>query len=363
MILQMKPFFGDEEKKALCDYMDSDPWITEFNKTTEFENLIKTFTKAKHCIVVNNGTVSLTLAALACNIKPGDEVIIPNYTMIATANSIKLLGATPVFVDVESNSLCLDYSKIEEKITKKTKMMIIVSANGRYSDTSFNVYKKLAVTYGLAIVEDSAQALGSFYPNGSHIGSLGDIGSFSFSMPKIISTGQGGALITNDDILANKLRKLKDFGRESGGNDYHSSIGYNFKFTDIQAVIGIEQMKKLEKRMKRKKEIFLKYQDNLKNNKNISIFSHNLSHTTPWFIDCRVNNRKNLIDYLASKKIQTRPMYPPINKQPCYGQTNNSFPISQSIGENGLWLPSFVQLTDDNIDTVCNRINSFYEEK
>ena len=135
-IMQMRPWFGEEEKKAVCDYMNEDGFITEYKHTKHFEDLIASYTNAKHCIVVNNGTISLSLAAMAAGIKAGDEVIVPNYTMIATPNSLKLFGAVPVFVDVEPETLCLDLSLVEKAITNKTKGIILVSANGRYPKKS-----------------------------------------------------------------------------------------------------------------------------------------------------------------------------------------------------------------------------------
>jgi len=358
-IMQMRPWFGEEEKKALNDYMSEDGFLTEFKKTEEFENLIAKFTGSKHCIVVNNGTVSLTLAAIAAGIESGDEVIVPNYTMIATASSMSMIGARPIFVDVEPSSLCIDIDKIEEKITTKTKAVIVVSANGRYPSAGIDKIKSLCQHYDLILIEDAAQSLGSTYEDGTHIGLKGLIGSFSFSAPKIISTGQGGALITNNDEVADKLRLLKDFGRSAGGSDIHHTIGFNFKFTELQAVVGIAQFQKLADRVKRKKDIYRRYQKNLKNISEINFFDHNFKTTAPWFIDCRVSNRLGLQEFLKKKNIGTRVMYPPLNSQIAYA-TDESFPVSEEIGLNGLWLPSMAQLTDLNIDYICECISEFY---
>ena len=358
-ILQMEPWFSVEEQSALNNYMEHGGWITEFKQTEIFENTIADYTGAKHCIVVNNGTISLTLAALSCGIKAGDEVIIPNYTMIATPNSIQMYGAIPVFVDVEPTTLCLDIKLVTEAITSKTKAIILVNANGRYPVSGINAIEDLCDQHNLILIEDSAQALGSFYPDGRHMGTAGKVGSFSFSAPKVISTGQGGALITNNDDIAYKLRRLKDFGRSGGGNDIHDSIGYNFKFTDLQAVIGIEQMKKLQWRVDRKKEILNQYQMNLNNTKQVKFFDQDLEYTTPWFIDSLVEDRNSLMEFLKDKNIGTRMMYSPINKQKVYKCTGEH-PISNIIGENGLWMPSSSQLTNDEVQYVCECVNSYY---
>ena len=360
--MQMKPFFGKEEKKAISDYMDEGGFLTEYKRTKEFEEMIANFTGSKHCVVVNNGTVSLTLASLVLGIEYGDEVIVPNYTMVATPNSVKMFGAKPVFVDVEPETLCLDIEKVKKAITKKTKAIIFVSSNGRYPSSGIDSFESLCNEKGIFLIEDAAQSLGSFYPDGRHIGKAGIIGSFSFSAHKIISTGQGGALITDDDEFAKKLRKIKDFGRTTGGNDIHDTIGFNFKFTELQACIGIEQMKKLNSRIERKKEIYDIYKKNLKNVKEIRLFKNIKSTTAPWFIDCLVERRNHLMKYLEAKGIGTRVMYPPLNDQKAYNEKGD-YPVSKNVGDKGLWLPSYVQISNDEITYICKNIISFYEEK
>ena len=358
-IMQMRPFFGDEEANAVFAYMKSDAFVTEFKKTTEFEDRLAEFIGVKHCIATNNGTISLTLAALALGISPNDEVIVPNYTMIATPNSVKMIGAKPVFVDVDRDNLCLDLALFEAAITDRTKAVILVSANGRYPNFDLNLFREICKINNIQIIEDAAQSLGSFFPNNSHIGTFGKIGSFSFSAPKIISTGQGGCLVTDDDQIASKLRKIKDFGRSGGGTDVHDSIGYNFKFTDIQAVIGLEQLKKLPKRIERKKEIWLRYAENLTNIDEVKVFKHNLDCTAPWFIDVVAENRKELSNFLHLSNIGSRVMYPQINKQLAY-RSDEVFPVSKLIEEKGLWLPSMVQLENSQIDYICNKVSEFY---
>lgn len=358
-IMQMRPLFGAEEKAAICSYMDEDGFITEFNRTKMFEHQIAEFTGAKHCIVTNNGTVSLTLAALSVGITAGDEVIVPNYTMVATPNSVKLFGATPVFVDVDNTTLCLDLEKTRAAITSKTKAIMLVSANGRYPAAGIATFEKLAADHNLVLIEDAAQALGSFFPDGRHIGRAGLVGSFSFSAPKIISTGQGGAVITDCDDTAAKLRRLKDFGRAQGGTDIHDMVGYNFKFTELQACIGIEQMKKLPERVDRKKIMIQTYRKHLQDLSQVKLFDNNDTVTAPWFIDAIVDRREELASYLKDHNIGTRVMYPPLNAQKAYQVTGN-YPVSEWVGANGLWLPSSVQLTDDEIAFICERIRAFY---
>jgi len=358
-IPQMEPWFGREEERAVSEYMASGGWITEFKKTEEFEQAIASYTGAKHCIVVNNGTVTLIMAAIACGIKPGDEVIVPNYTMIATPNAVSILGATPVFVDVCPETLCMDLDKLRSAINSKTRAVMCVTANGRSPKPGVKAFADLCEEFGVALIEDAAQSLGSYSIEGQHLGTIGLVGSLSFSSPKIISTGQGGALLTNDDEMALKLRKLKDFGRSGGGLDIHDSIGYNFKFTDVQACIGIEQMKKLPTRIGRKKVIYSLYKSLLDGVSQVSFFSQDLEHTVPWFIDVTVEDRENLSSFLKNRNIGSRVMYPPIHQQKAY-QAAGSHPVSEMIGQKGLWLPSAAQLTDDQIHYICSMIREFY---
>ena len=278
-INQMEPSFDEKEQNALAEYMGSGGWVTEFQKTRQFENMIKEYTGSKYCWVTANGTVSLSIALMACGIGVGDEVICPDYTMIATPNSAELIGAKAVFVDVERDTLCMDFEKMKSAVTPQTKAVMLVSINGRYPSK----YEEIAAycqERHLSLIEDAAQSLGSFY-KGMHIGRLGKIGSFSFSMPKIITTGQGGALITDDDELNDKIKKLRDFGREKGGIDHYLIKGWNFKFTDIQAVIGIEQMKKIPARVKRKKEMGMLYDSLLAGIPGVEVIKTNYQYTSP----------------------------------------------------------------------------------
>ena len=359
-INQMEPWFDNQEQEALNKYMGEGGWVTEFKKTFEFQDLIKEFTGAKHCFVVNNGTISLTIMAMAAGIKAGDEVLVPNYTMVATPNSLKMFGAEPKFVDVDPKTLCISLEEIKKNVSSKTKAVFLMNANGRYP-SDINEIVSYCKNNNLILLEDSAQALGSFYPDGIHQGRKGIAGSFSFSAPKIISTGQGGAIITDDDELAYNISRLKDFGRSGGGNDVHEMIGFNFKFTDIQAVLGIVQMGKLDWRVNRMKEIYARYKNNLSNIEEIQFFEQDLQNTTPWFIDVKAVKRDDLMTFLKLNNVGSRIMYPPINKQQAYN-VDGEHVVSNEIGVFGLWLPSSSKLTDEQIDFTCDKIIDFYEK-
>jgi perosamine synthetase len=362
MIPQYEPLFNREElKNELSNYVISEGWFTEYKNTEEFENKIKEFLGVKYCSLVNNGTISLSLALLAGDIKPGDEVLVPNLTMIATANAVRLIGAIPVFVDVSPENLCMNLLEANKKISPKTKALIYVTLNGR-SEHPLDI-QKFCANNSLFYISDDAQSLGSSYCCGLNVGTFGDIASFSFSMPKIISTGQGGALVTNDDYFGNKIKKLKDFGRISGGLDIHEEFGINSKFTELQAILGLNQFKTITERIKRKKEIYSLYFDYLKDIKKIHFITTELYYVTPWFVDIYVEQKKELQEYLNSKEIKTRSIYPPLNTQKCYLEHYDlSFPISNEFSNKGIWLPSSLTLTNENIEYICNKIKEFYNE-
>ena len=361
-IPQYEPLIGYLEKKNVCEYMGNPGFLTEYKKTEEFEIKIAAFLKTKYCIVVNNGTISLSLALLALGIKPGDRVIVPDMTMIATPNAVKLIGAEPIFVDIDDN-LLLDFKKAEEVIdVYKVKAVIFVSLNGRSFGSNAWKYIWDWKSRGIKFIDDAAQSFSSKNYEECYIGTRGcDIGSFSFSMPKIITTGQGGCLVTNNDDLAKRLRQLKDFGRSGGGNDIHETFGINSKFTELQAVIGLSQLEDIDFRIRRKKEISKLYRKNLKNISEIKFIEDNFGYTVPWFIDIFIDEPHQLANFLKTCGINTRRIYPPIHKQEAYSSINDwSYPNTEKYASRGLWLPSSLTLTDSNIDFICSKIKEFY---
>jgi perosamine synthetase len=358
-ILQMEPWFDEKEADALYSYMKSGGWVTEFKKTREFEEMIAKYVGAKHCSVVANGTVSLTLALLACEVGVGDEVLVPDYTMVASANAVAPTGAKVIFVDINEKNLCMDFDLMKKKVTSKTKAVILVTINGRYPE-EIEEFVTWCHSKNIKVVEDAAQSLGSF-KDGKHLGMFGDVGSFSFSAPKIITTGQGGALVTDNDQIMERIKKMRDFGRAESGSDHYLTMGWNFKFTDIQAVIGIEQMKKLAWRVERKKIIYNLYRKNLIGINGIDFIPTNLDNTSPWFIDVVIGGgrRENLINYLKSKGIGTRVFYPALHSEPVYG-LSGSYPVAERFAKEGLWLPSASKLSDAEINFVCEEIKNFF---
>lgn len=354
LLLQSQPNFGEEEAIACYNYMKPGTnFVTEFKQTEHLEKMICETTGAKYCVMTTSGNMALVLALMALNLPKGSEVIVPNYTMIASVNAIQFLGLRPVLVDVDSTTFTLNLETIRNHVTENTSAIMHVSLNNRHTD--IQAIQEFCAQNKIVLLEDAAQSLGCV-TQGKHFGTFGSIGCFSLSTPKIISTGQGGFCITNDATLADRMTKIKNFGRAMGGIDIFEVFGINMKFTDIQAVIGIEQMKKLPARVRRMREMYDLYYKNL--HTCCKMLTPQEDTWIPWFIDCFVNQRDELMAWLKTHNIQTRATYPEIHKTPMYTQ-DLDLPVSKFVSAHGLFLPSHTLLTDAQIIHICNLIQLF----
>lgn len=353
-IMQHRPTFEKEEADATYKYMLEDSFITEYKKTDELEKMIAKYLNCKECIMTTSGTCAIILSLMSLDLQIGDEVIVPNYTMIATVNAIKMLKLKPVIIDVDKDTFTINLNTIKKYVTDKTKAIIHVSLNNRYKNMTELV--NYCTEQNFYLIEDSAQSLGCRI-NGKNLGTFGNIGCFSLSSPKIISTGQGGFCVTDDEILAKKMRMIKNFGRRESGKDNFEVFGINLKFTDLQAVIGIEQMKKINYRVKRMREIFDLYYNELKDV--VEIRPPLNDEWIPWFVDILTDKRTELITFLKKHKISTRPVYGEINKTKMY-YNKDIFVNSQYVSKNGLFLPSYITIKDGDIKHICKLIKLFY---
>lgn len=363
-INQIEPSLGEEEKRELMSVIDSG-WYTEASKTRQFEKKFAEFVGSKYACAVTSGTAALFIGLRALGIGKGNEVIVPDLTFVASPNSVVMTGAKPVLVDIETKSLNLDLKRLENLINRRTKAIMPVDYNGR--STEMAQLHELASKKGLFLIEDACHAIGSYY-DGKHMGTLSDVGVFSFSTPKIITTGQGGMIVTNDKQTYQRCMAIKDFGREVGTKKYmrkafeHPILGYNFKFTEFQAAVGLAQMRKLRDRITMKKKMLKKYMDLLSNVKEIEFVKTDLKKITPWMIDILLESKhkKNkLIEYLEKKQIGTRIFYPPIHRLGLYKSNDSRYEIASDISDRGLWLPSSVSLSERQIEVVCREINHF----
>jgi perosamine synthetase len=358
-IPQIEPWIDDNELKHLKRLIDN-KYVVENELTKEFENMVKESTGAKHAISVSNGTVALYSCLLSLNIGPGDEVIVPNLTFIATANSVIMAGAKPIFCDVDYNTMCIDPNQIESLLTERTKAIIPVHLYGESAD--LYKIKEVCKKYNIKIIEDAAQGVGVLY-DGKHVGTFGDLGILSYYGNKTITCGEGGIILTNDDDLAVKCYRLKNHGRDKKGVFIHEHIGFNFSFTEMQAAIGISQMEKLDRIIFRKKQIHDKYVSELSNIDDLSPQKFG-GLTTPvhWFTSFLTSRKKELSDFLLKNNIQTRDFFYPLSLQPCFNIKNsNSYENSIKLYNNGISLPSSYNLTDEQQDYIIECIKKFYK--
>lgn len=357
-IPQYEPTIGQEELKGLQEVVAAN-WISEGPKTKLFERMVADFLGVEYVVSVSNGTLAIAVACMALDIGEKSEVIIPDLTMAGTANGVILSGAAPVFVDVMED-LTMDPEEVERKINKKTRALIPVHLNGRASDMT--ALSRLSRKYNLNIIEDAAQAFGSKLSS-KYLGTFGDVGCFSFSVPKVVTTAQGGMLVTRNKYLYQKILKLKDQGRRERGKDIHDTIGFNFRFSDIQASIGIAQMKKLNTNLRRKKAIYSTYLKLLNDISQIKFVETDLGETVPWFVDIYLEKRAGLIKYLAKNRIGTREIYPAMHTHKAYRRFTSKkelFPSAQKYSSMGLWLPSSMKLTNKEINKICLLIKKFF---
>ena len=364
-ISQIEPWLGEEEKKELLEVIDSG-WFTEHKKTRELERQFAAFVGSPHATLVTSGTVALYVALKALGVQHGHEVIVPDLTFVASVGAIEACGARPVLVDIERETLCLDLEQTEKAITKQTKAIMPVHFNGRSPDMARLL--KIAGNHGIPILEDACHTTGC-WQKGKHLGTFGEIGAFSLSTPKIITTGQGGVLVTGRKALADRFVMLKDFGRDMSKKHEmahafeHQTVGYNFKFTEFQAAVGLAQMRKLEWRVRRKRQIFALMRELLREVKQVEFLDMDLEETVPWFNDCLLadaNNRPGLISHLESRTIGTRVFYPPIHRLPAYSNFRGNWPVSEELSPRGLWLPSSSFLSDEDVVRVCRAIAEYF---
>jgi len=359
---QLTPFVGNEELENLKLVIEKQ-WITEGPFSQEFLELIKEKTGAKYAVLANNGTLALFIALKALGIKEGDEVIVPDFTFIASATSVYFTGAKPVLIDVDKETLNIDVNQIEKLITPKTKAIMPVHVYGQAADMDPII--EIAKKYNLKVIEDAAQGYGVFY-KGKHTGTIGDVGTISFFADKTITMGEGAVVLTNNEDIYNTLKLLRNHGRPNSGTFIHPFLGMNFRITDMQAAVGVAQIKKFDTINKIKQDNFNYYVEKLKNIKEISILEvQEYSNFVPFRFNILSDRLNELMKYLEDEGIQVRGFFYPLHRQPCFSYLNhkeNDFPVSNQLYEKGLSLPVFPGLTKEQINLVCDSIINFYKK-
>lgn len=365
MIIQIEPWIDEQEMRALKRVVDS-TYVTEWKLTEEFEQSTKELTGAKHAIAMCNGTAALFCALRALGVGPGDEVIVPDMTFIATANAVILAGATPVFCDVRADTFCMDVTSAEKIVTSKTKAIIPVHLYGQSAD--MDAIAGFAKKYRLAVLEDAAQGVGVKFKN-QHVGTFGEIGILSYYGNKTVTCGEGGVVLTNNDELARACYRLKNHGRDKKGVFVHDYIGFNFSFTEMQAAVGVAQMHKLPRIIQRKKEIYDRYNKELAPVRALEkcAFDARTTHPVHWFTSFSCDEIDSFTEFLRSREIQTRRFFYPLHKQPCYTNypqfIRTSLDGSSRAYDRGISLPSSFNLTEENQGIVIETILEWYESR
>ena len=316
----------------------SSGWIGEGPHVKEFERQIAALMGKKYAVSTTSGTVALSLALMAVGIKPGDRVVVPDYSFVATANAVKLVGAEPCLVDIDYDTLCMSGSAIEDAIAQcKPKCIIAVHFNARV------MVPEHYTRFGLPVIEDAAAALGV------ESAGYGIMTCVSFSVPKIITTGQGGMVLTDDPDLATSLRQFKDHGRTEHGGIHHHVIGYNFRITELTAALGLAQLKKYGYFRSCKKASYEAYDSKL------PVVKSDL----PWFAMVRVPNLGECINHLAEAGIEAKQLYLPIHRQGAYSHpalSDDLFPNSIKAAETVLTLPSSATLAPEQAERIATTL-------
>ena len=356
------PVIGNQELKNIQKVLKMN-WPNEGHFTEIFEKKIEKLLKVKYAICVTSGTIGIFLALKAIGVTEKDEVIVPDITFGATAMGVKLSGAKITLVDVNKNDLNFNLKELQKKINKKTKVIIPVHISGRAAE--MDTLKKIAKKNKLYILEDAAEALYSKYKN-KFLGTIGDLGCFSLTASKAITTGQGGIIVTNKKKLYQKIKLLKNqgiLGRSDGGDVKHITVGYNFKYTNLQAAMGLAQLSTLKKRAHKLKNINRLYKKKLKDVKNLEFLKYNFSGgEVPLWTDVYASKKRDeLIKFLKSKGVICRKYWYPLHYQKPFKESNKKYKISSSIYKKLFWLPSSSNLSNREISYVCDLIKKFYK--
>jgi perosamine synthetase len=358
-----QPLLQGNEKKYVLDCLDS-TWISSKGKyIAEFEEQFAQYIGMNHAATVTNGTLAIHLALLALGVGTDDEVIVPTLTYIASVNAIRYTGATPVFADSEREYWQLDPKEIKRLITPRTKAIMPVHLYGGACDMPAII--EIAREHNLFVIEDCAEAIGTKYGD-KRVGSFGDIAAFSFFGNKTITTGEGGMVMTNDETLYNRCIHLKGQGLAQYRQYWHDVIGYNYRMTNICAAIGLAQFENIDRIISKKLQVVEWYKKYLSENKYISIHKErNGTFHTYWMCSILVDDPKDrdlLRDYLDKAGIETRPLFYPVHTMPMYSEKYQRLRNAEWIGWRGINLPSYPELTEEQIKYICEKINEYYLE-
>jgi perosamine synthetase len=367
-----KPYLGKEEAQNAYDTILTN-WVTQGPRVQEFEEKFAAYVGAKYAVALSNCTTALHLAMIVAGIGEGDEVICPSMSYIATANSIKYVGAKPVFAEIDPLNYNIDVKHAASLITPKTRAILIVHQIGLPAD--INAFKELCNKHKLHLIEDAACAAGSSY-NGKKIGSHSDLVCFSFHPRKVITTGDGGMITTNNEEFYNRIKLLRQHGMSVNDRVRHNSktviiedhleVGYNYRLTDIQAAVGIKQLEKLDKIIEDRTKIAVRYLDAFKDIPFIRLPHVPAGSVTNWQSfsiylrpDCPVK-RNDLMQYLLDEDISTRRGVMTTHRESAYNKEYRtlSLPVSEDAADNSIIMPLYVPMSDEEIGYVIQKFRA-----
>lgn len=381
MIPYGKQYIDDEDIEEVIKVIKS-PFLTTGPKVSEFEDALCQYTKARYACAVSNGTAALHIACMSAGIKEGDEVITTPMTFAASANCILYCGGKPVFADIDEDTWNIDPLKVEEKISKKTKAIIAVDYTGQAA--KLDELKSICTRNGLFLIEDASHSIGTKY-KGNYVGSIADLTTFSFHPVKTITCGEGGAVLTNDKTLDNKMKLIRSHGitrdesllsqKPYGGYNEQIELGYNYRMTDIQAALGISQLKKIELFSKRRKEIVHQYNEAFSRIPELILQKEIAeSDTTRHLYVLRFNTemlrggRKEIYEALSAEGIGLQVHYLPVYLHPYYknlGYKKGLCKNAEALYEEIITLPLFYGMSDEDVSDVIKAIKkvvSYYRK-
>ena len=363
MIPVNEPLITEREIELVLDCLRSG-WISSAGKyLDQFESRWSAYCGMDHGIAVSNGTTALELAVALLDLQAGDEVILPTFTIISCAQAIVRNGGTPVLVDGDPRNWQMDVSRLEEKITPRTRAIMVVHIYGHPVD--MDPVLELADRYHLTVVEDAAEAHGAEY-KGRKCGGLGDIGVFSFYANKLITTGEGGMVLTRSAVLAEKARSLRNLCFQKSRRFLHDRLGYNFRMTNMQAALGVAQLERMEEIVDRKRAIAHSYSRRLGELPMLMLpVEEPWAKSVYWVYGILLDessgmNAATLADMLHRRGIETRPFFLGMHEQPVFHRMrlflDEKYPVAERLAEQGLYLPNGTGITDAQIDQVCEAL-------
>jgi perosamine synthetase len=355
-----EPSLGEREVELVADAVRSG-WVSSIGEyVTMFEEELASRCGVNHAIATSNGTTALHLALAVAGIAPGDEVIVPSLTFVATAAAVRYVGASPVFADSDPAHWCVDPEDVASRLTPRTRGLVAVDLYGHPAD--MDALAELAAEHDLVLVEDAAEALGATYRE-RPAGGLGVLGVLSFYGNKLITTGEGGAVLTDDATLAERARFLRDHAMDPNRRYWHAELGFNYRITNMQAALGVAQLERLDEFLAKKRALAAAYRAGLQDVPGVTLQQEaDWASSSWWMTTLRIDggsgiDRDELAIRLRADGVDSRPVFVPVHLLPPYRQPG-SLPVSEAVGGEGLSLPSSTSLSDVEVDHVIATVRS-----